>query len=441
MHLLTHSRNAPGQHSPAKGRDIPPAGSGPERKAPLKWWGLIMCWLFSSASALAEIPNFQAQEIAADLQVGYATSLADMNADGRQDIVVVDSNRVLWFENPSWQRTVLAEDQTKKDNVCVAPHDIDGDGRMDLALGADWRPFDTTTGGTIQWLTQEATGTGGQIYQIGTEPTVHRIRWADLDGDGASELVVVPLLGRGSTRPLWSESAVRVLAFSVPADPRRDPWPVKVLDESLHVTHNFWPTDLDRDGRLDLLIVSYEGVSLLTRSDDGTSKRTLLGAGNQETAPDRGASEVRHGKLRDDMDYIATIEPWHGFQVVVYLPPGDRAIGQTSALWRRIVLDEELKWGHALACADLDGDSDEELVVGVRDDKSDTVRRGVRVYDPPQQPLDRWRKLELEPGAVAVEDLAAGDLDGDGDVDIVASGRQTHNVRIYWNQAVRSADN
>jgi hypothetical protein len=35
---------------------------------------------------------------------------------------------------------------------------------------------------------------------------------------------------------------------------------------------------------------------------------------------------------------------------------------------------------------------------------------------------------------VATEDLAAADLDGDGRVDVVAVGRATHNVRIYWNE-------
>jgi len=35
---------------------------------------------------------------------------------------------------------------------------------------------------------------------------------------------------------------------------------------------------------------------------------------------------------------------------------------------------------------------------------------------------------------VAVEDLVAADLDGDGKIDIIAVGRATGNCRIYWNQ-------
>jgi len=35
---------------------------------------------------------------------------------------------------------------------------------------------------------------------------------------------------------------------------------------------------------------------------------------------------------------------------------------------------------------------------------------------------------------MACEDMQAADLDGDGDLDIIASGRATLNVLIYWNQ-------
>ena len=48
-----------------------------------------------------------------------------------------------------------------------------------------------------------------------------------------------------------------------------------------------------------------------------------------------------------------------------------------------------------------------------------------------------WRRQLVDAGGVAVEDLAAADLNGDGRIDIVAVGRATGNVRIYWNEGAK----
>jgi hypothetical protein len=64
----------------------------------------------------------------------------------------------------------------------------------------------------------------------------------------------------------------------------------------------------------------------------------------------------------------------------------------------------------------------------------------VRIYDAADAAGTTWRRTLLDPGGVAVEDLAAADLDGDGRVDIVAVGRATKNVRVYWNEGERTAD-
>jgi aldos-2-ulose dehydratase/isomerase family protein/VCBS repeat protein len=399
---------------------------------------LVGTRLFFAALALAIVAapasggelRFRTQQISDKLGIGYAVTMADLNDDGRSDIVVVDTDRVIWFENPNWRMHTLIQDQTKKDNVCIAPYDIDGDGKIDFALGADWRPIDTRTGGTIQWLARgKSLDDHWSVHPIGEQPTTHRMRWADLDGDGRKELIVVPMMGRDSTKPLWNERPLRVLAYPIPADPAKDAWKPEVLNEELHVAHNFWPTDLNRDGQVDILVASFEGVSLLERQSGGKWSRTRIGAGNQDNPEARGASEIKHGRLAAGGDYIATIEPWHGFQVVVYTRPEQ---GQT--LWNRQVLDDELKWGHAVWCVDLDGDKDEELVIGVRDDQNSDHRCGLRVYDPQDAGGKKWKRQLVDPGGVNIEDLTAADLDGDGRQDIIAVGRQSKNVRIYWNE-------
>lgn len=390
--------------------------------------------LACASAAVGREWKFETQELPLKLTVGYGVQAVDVNRDGKQDLAIVDSKRIVWLENPSWKVHTVMSTPAKTDNVCLAAHDINGDGRVDFAVGADWT-LNTKAGGTIQWLPQAAdAGKLWDLHPIGEEPTVHRMRFVDLDHDGKSELVVAPLLGRDSTRPNFAESGVRLLSYAIPADPVRGPWKSETICDNLHVMHNFVPTDLDRDGKTDLLVVSFEGVTLLRRKD-GKWSQQLIGEGNQRTSPNRGASEIKHGKRTGDADYIATIEPWHGHQVVVYTPP-PRATPAAAAekRWTRHVVDENLLWGHAVACADLDGDADQELIIGVRDKKSDEHQCGVRIYDPTADEPTKWPTFRLDPGGVAVEDLTVADLNADGHPDIIAVGRHTHNIRIYWNR-------
>ncbi|HEY2158261.1 MAG TPA: hypothetical protein VGH33_21710, partial [Isosphaeraceae bacterium] len=208
-----------------------------------------------------------------------------------------------------------------------------------------------------------------------------------------------------------------------------------VVADSLHTMHNLQITDFDDDGTQDIVVAAWDGVFVLGRTDHGRYMRKI-GAGNQESKPNKGASEVKVGRLRDGSKYVATIEPWHGFQVVVYRP------GAPDAGWSRTVIDEPLTWGHAVWCADLDGDGDDELVIGQRDPSKDATRTpkgpGLFVYDPrltgPGPAFDRH---VIDDGGVAVEDALAADLDGDGRVDLIAGGRATHNLKVYWNRPAR----
>jgi hypothetical protein len=403
----------------------------------------------------AKPPVFEAREIRRDFGVGYAVTTGDMNGDKKPDVIAISGTQLVWFENPSWTQHVVLDGQTPKDNVALAPQDIDGDGRLDVALAAAWNPRDTNGGGTLHWVRQPArpapassqaassqtaasqaaasqagAASPWPLIDIASEPTLHRIRWANVDGRGLPELIVAPLHGRGTSPPEWNGPGARLLVFSIPPKVASDSkWAVEVADDTLHILHNFavvrWEDDDDK--RDDLITSSREGVHLLRRGAgaDGKWTRTKLGEG----AP----GEIKLGRVLGRR-MIATIEPWHGNSVVLYLEPERKAAGQaadTAPLWTRSVIEEQLAGGHALGWGDFDRDGDDELAVGWRDKEG-----GLALYD-----IDRDGKVVakhmIDAGGMATEDLTVADLDSDGRPDIVASGRRTSNVKIYFNRGLR----
>jgi len=56
---------------------------------------------------------------------------------------------------------------------------------------------------------------------------------------------------------------------------------------------------------------------------------------------------------------------------------------------------------------------------------------GIRIYS---KENDEWKTHILDDNGMACEDLKVSDLDGDGKPEIIAAGRATKNVVIYWNR-------
>ena len=161
-------------------------------------------------------------------------------------------------------------------------------------------------------------------------------------GDKKFELVVVPLHGRGNKA--GQGDGVKVLAYDMPKNPK-DPWTTRELDASMHMTHNFTIIPADPSKPEELLLGGREGA------------KHLLGAENPalDLPGCRGIGEIRRSASGA---FIATIEPMHGNEVVVYR----QSPGADKPHWTRQVLDETLKEGHALAWADFLGLGREQIV-------------------------------------------------------------------------------
>jgi hypothetical protein len=383
------------------------------------------------------LPKFRKVEIDSKLEIGYGVVLGDVDGDGKTDIILADKKQYAWYRNPTWQKFVIAENLTERDNVCIAARDIDGDGKVEIAVGAQWNPGETsdeTVSGSVHYLIAPNDRTDlWTPVKLPHEPTVHRMLWLKTP-EGKFDLVVLPLHGRGNQD--GEGAGVRVLAYEMPEDPRGT-WKTRLIDDSMHKTHNMdnfinLKIEVPQEN---LIIGGSEGLSHFRFIDGEYKKRFIVGTKdgllyNESTI--EGVGEVRFGILPNGISFLATVEPMHGNQLVIYTKPESRVGNQIAT--RNVLLDDIVE-GHALACGDLLGIGSDQVVVGWRGNRKSPDSIGVRMFIPGENPEDKWSQMDIDPDGMACEDLKIGDLNGDGRLDIVACGRATKNLRIYINEA------
>src|SRR5439155_20166594 len=130
-------------------------------------------------------------------------------------------------------------------------------------------------------------------------------------------------------------------------------------------------------------------------------------------------------------------DPPHGTSPVGYTEP-EHFDGKQ--LWARHVLDPSLVGGDALACRDVLGAGSDQIVVGWRAMNQPGVKVGIKLFTPLDKEGKEWRQTLIDDNTMACEDLQLADFNGDGKLDIVAAGRATKNLKVYFNESGSSAN-
>tara|TARA_R110001606_G_scaffold26810_4_gene86480 strand:+ start:3693 stop:4775 length:1083 start_codon:yes stop_codon:yes gene_type:complete len=352
---------------------------------------------------------------------GYGLEIADIDGDGLLDIVALATNpaQFVWYRNPSWDKHLITANS--RGDIAAAAQDIDGDGDIDLVLASEFSLAESTQGGLLQWFENPGNPTQNQewqAYTIDRVPTSHRLRWGNFNGKGPS-LINLPIIGIGASAPRY-EGGAQMKAYEIPANPK-GPWGSVEISDDLEMAHGIAVVDWNADGRDDLLTASFAGINLSQFAIDGRFvKQTPIGVGNRGERPTQGSSEVGLGSLPDGSRFIASIEPWHGNEVVVYRPNEDG-----TRPWQREIIDDTFEGGHALIVADLDNDGVDEIVAGHR-----SSPYGLYSYYY-MAATSQWERTELDAGGIGVAGIAVVDLNGDGYRDIVAIGSATGNVVLF----------
>jgi FG-GAP-like repeat len=362
----------------------------------------LACLLLLAPLLRAAPPaTFEAHTIASDLKGGYQVVAADLNHDGRMDLIALASGQseLVWYENPGWQRHVLASGQSRMINCVVIGNQI--------VLASAFSNQAKDSAGIVSVLRP-----GGDprepwtVTEIDRLPTSHRLRSADIDGSGRLVVINAALTGPEATAPDYRGQTP--LVYYVPGE-----WKRRVISiENTGIVHGILIADWDASGRDSILTASFTGIHLFQFKNELWT-RTEIAKGDPAPWPKSGSSDVAVGHLGKTR-FLAAIEPWHGNQVAVYTERGKQ--------WQREVIDTSLLDGHTVQTADFTGDGNDEIVAGFRGAPHSVY---LFRFDAATK---RWIRRTLDEGGMGAAACTVVDLNKDGRRDIAC----IDGTRLKW---------
>jgi len=377
---------------------------------------LIAAVPLTAAQSSPPVPvRFRAHDIA-QIRGGYAVAVADFNHDGRLDVMAnsLSIPEVAWHENPTWERHVIVSGMPGIVNQAMA--DIDGDGIPEVAFQSAFAMQAANSEG-FNWIARHQ-GDPRQPWnaeQIDRFETSHHIAWADLDGDGELELINAPLIGPLSLAPTYDQDTVSVFWYG------QDGWRRHTVADGIPgIIHRVRVVKWDAGSRDQILLAGFEGITLYRATGTGdamTFQKELISPGHVGNAPRLGASDVGMG-TSNGVRIVASVEPWHGNEVVIYTESGGR--------WLRRVIFDGVTRGHEIVVLDLNGDGRVDIVANDNSragPNNPNATPGVHVFFSPEDPATgEWiySRIESEAG---MNSCVGGDMNQDGRPDLVCTGR------------------
>lgn len=182
---------------------------------------------------------------------GEGLDLADLDGDGDLDLLI----GALWYENTRtaphgrWPEHEYTRQWTEPD-AKVEAADINGDGRLDIVLTPSELRGETYK---VAWYEQPSTGVHGEwnehLMVPEIECVIHALGVSDLDGDGDLDAVIAEMHqgeDPDEVSVLWNENAGR-------------DWRKQVI--STNGSHDIVIADIDGDGDLDIFGANHAGVA------------------------------------------------------------------------------------------------------------------------------------------------------------------------------------
>lgn len=335
---------------------------------------------------------------------------ADLDGDGDADLISVNQSDLFWHENdgaapPSFTPHQIASTQDR--GRWVEPADMDGDGDLDILLAA-------TKNNRIYWYENN-----GQRPPSFAERTISNaivgprvVMAADLDGDGDMDAFAAGDGDPGSTSriAIYENNGATPPSFST-----------RIVDDvGGNYARSIYGADIDNDGDIDLLTAEQAGDRIMLYVNNGArpvgfEKRVVLEGHDGEA---NGAQHVH----ADDMDGDGDMD------VVFGADTGDRVVWVENLdgagfSWAPRIVDAAVDSVHAVVTADVDADGDADILAAVE------LSNQVIWYEHDGQKPPNFARHVLMPQAPVAHAVSTIDMEGDGDIDVLAAARD---AGFYW---------
>ena len=395
----------------------------------------VIPFFFNAVAAIQNDVRFTIVPI--DPGAAESVAVADINKDGRPDIVSAEN----WYEAPRWTKHPIRSIPVSSgyvDSFSDLPLDVDGDGYVDvIQIGYFAR--------RIVWMKNPGAAGGdwteNLIDAIGPTEFAFLV---DLDNDGKADELLPQFTGAAKAPLTWY-------------DLQDGKW-IKHIASERSYGHGIGAGDVNKDKRND--IVTPQGWLEAPADPRAAGEWTFHAADWQQraipppvktAATSTSSSTAPPALIVPAADAPAETSPrgaeWGFLHVIDVNGDGRNDVLTTSAhsyglcwfeqradgTWQQHVIDHSWSHAHASALADMNGDGKLDLVTGKRFQSRNVAAAG------DDEPLGiywyeftrganasvTWARHTIDFGGKAGAGLqmAARDMDGDGDMDVVTAGK------------------
>ena len=361
-------------------------------------------YIFLSFSSLFSQVTFVESDITTNADGAHSVYIADMDNDGDMDIVSASFNddAITWYENdgannPSWLMQNISSIADKPYSIFVA--DINNDGYMDIVSGS-------INDDMVAWYRNDGRKNPSWTHANVTSNAdgVSYVFVADINNDSNLDIISASIYDNSLT---WYKN-----------DGAENPsWEPHNITNKIDKPWSVFAGDLDNDGDMDIVSASVYDNTVAWYENDGLDIPSW--EFRQIDINAVGASSVFIADLDNDGDMDIVCASQDDNTIAWYENDGG-----VKPLFNTIDITTNAKGAHSIYVADLDNDGDLDIISASVNDDTIAWYENDGFQDP------SFLSKIISTNADGACSVFAGDLDNDGDMDIVSAS--VHDDAITW---------